>query len=133
MTSPTKEMHLRQINQLLNRTARALNKTAVELANSNHKQLRQKSKGIANALEILVDIQGDLYALDPDLEYHYDPNRKKTKYMQHILALTSAAKEFEEKGDKKSAIENLKVALETEPPPLTYEAIEKEIARLRER
>lgn len=123
---------LEALNRAVNRALRALNGIAVRVASLSLPEHSAALQEITQALAHIDALQRLIVAADPDLEYHYDPNRPPSRIMKTITDLVEAAEHHIRRGDVSAAEEILQRVQEMEPPPLPYEAIEKRLKSLRE-
>lgn len=120
------------LNRSINHALRSVNYIAVELARSECEERSENIKKIASVLELLADVQRTIYKVRPDLEYHYDNERAPTEYMVQFRNHLLAARKLEESGKIPEALEELRLALAMEPPPLPHERLVAEIKRVAE-
>jgi len=59
------------------------------------------------------------------LEYHFDPDRAPTAFMREVQRLERESQEALANGNRLLATQKLNEALCLEPPPLTYEVLER--------
>jgi hypothetical protein len=86
---------------------------------------------ITEALTHVDKLQSLVFAADPELEYHHDPNRAPSRIMKEVAALVEAAERHLAEGNAAAAERTFQRACEMEPSPLAYETIEKRLNALR--
>jgi len=118
------------LNRLLNRCARDLNDAAVAITKTEAEEVRSCVALLVGAIAKVTEIQAKIFRIEPELEYHYDPNRKPTAYMRELANLAESAKAAERKGDLETARRHLVTAMALEPPALTYEALSRALSGL---
>lgn len=117
-------MEAAELNRRLNRAARFANLAAVAVADGggHFKRLTEKLVGV---LAEIADAQQVLFRTNPELEYHFDPNRPPTAFMREIQRLERESQEALAAGNPLLAAQRLTDALALEPPPLPYEVLER--------
>lgn len=121
---------LEDLNREINRALRAANRVAVDVASSSLQDRKAALHEITQALAHIDKLQRMIVAQDPDLEYHFDPDKEPTPTMKSIADLVEAADRHIAEGRQAEAVEILQRACDLEPPPLVYEMIEKRLKGL---
>ena len=121
---------LSDLNRALNRALRVTNRVAVDEAASSLRDLAAAVKEITQALEHLENLYRFIVAEDPNLEYHFDPDRAPSETMKAIANLVKEADTCTNDGKPTEAVKLLQQARDMEPPPLVYEIIEKKLKAL---
>jgi len=121
---------LEQLNGLINRALRAVNDAAVFAAMADVAKREYAIGQIVRAVECLSNVKDLIVEADPNLEYHFDPGRAATPYMNAVAQLVISAETARQGGDSEQAAELLQKALELDPPPFAYESIEKQLKAL---
>lgn len=121
---------LERLNRDVNRALRELNGIAVAVSSATLANRKGALHEAAEALVHLDNLQRLIYASDPTLEYHYDPDRPATDAMAALARVVDEAEKQIKDGDISLAVKTLQLALEMEPPPLAYESIQKRLQSL---
>ena len=122
--------NLYDLNRYLNQALRAVNSAIVAASKVGLESVKDDTRALVEIMEALSNVQRRIYEIEPELEYHYDASRPDTQYMrQHRQHLTKAS-EHEAQGDIAGALDQLRLALDMEPPPIAYEVVLREKGRL---
>ena len=124
-------MNYKEFNKLLNIANRSINNASLAAAESDFAFRRLAIAKLVECQRALAEVREILIKNAPQVEYHYDESRKPTEFMEDINSMVRQSKNLELDDDISAAISVLESALLLEPPPLPYENIEREIARLR--
>lgn len=120
------------INASLNKILRALDSLAREIVELENNPDKDNLVKMADAIAIVSEVQKSIWAAEPGLSVHYGDEQEDSKFMSEFRAHLICAYKFEKNNDVVSAINELKKAVEMEPPPLMHEAAIREFKRLQE-
>lgn len=124
---------LDEINRAINRLLRGTNQVAVAVAASPLTNRAAALREIAEALTRIDGVQRILIAEEPNLEYHFDSERKATPAMIRVAELIDSADKCLESGRFDEAAEILQRACDLEPPVLVYETLAKRLEEVRDK
>ena len=118
-------MDTAELNRRLNRAASFTNLAAVAVANGSGALSKSLTEKLVGVLAEITDAQHSLFRTNPELEYHFDPDRAPTTFMREVQRLEREAQDAIERGNRHLATQKLNDALALEPPPLAYEVLER--------
>jgi hypothetical protein len=121
---------LDRINRAVCRSLRELNDIAVRVSSSSWANRKGALNEVAEALVHLNAMQRLIYTDHPNLEYHFDSERPATDAMKALERVLDEAEKHIKTGNVSLAVRSLEQALGMEPPPLTYESIQKRLKSL---
>lgn len=118
-------MDAAELNRKLNRAARFANLAAVAIAEGGDAGSRSLTEKLVGVLAEIANAQQQLFRTNPEHEYHFDPDRAATPFMQQVQRLERESQEALGAGNRQLAVQKLNDALALEPPPLAYEVLER--------